>query len=71
MPAEAFTVHGLSVEFLKDKPCFHDSSRNFWTFVGDAPLVAHNAFFDLGFINAELERCATKCDRRANGWSIR
>ena len=50
-------MHGLSVEFLKDKPCFADVADDFLTFVGDAPLIAHNAAFDLGFLNAELERC--------------
>ena len=53
----AFQVHGLSTEFLKDKPLFADVCEEFLAFVGDAPLVAHNAMFDLGFINAELERC--------------
>jgi len=53
----AFQVHGLSTEFLKDKPLFADICEEFLSFVGDAPLVAHNAMFDLGFINAELERC--------------
>src|SRR6188474_358862 len=57
MPEQAFAVHGLSGEFLKDKPFFADICEEFLAFVGDAPLVAHNAMFDLGFINAELERC--------------
>src|SRR5437588_1822691 len=57
VPDQAFQVHGLSSEFLKDKPCFADICEEFLAFVGDAPLVAHNAMFDLGFINAELERC--------------
>src|SRR3954465_4777799 len=57
VPDQAFAVHGLSGEFLKDKPCFADICEEFLAFVGDAPLVAHNAMFDLGFINAELERC--------------
>jgi DNA polymerase-3 subunit epsilon len=57
MPDAAFQVHGLSIEFLKDKPFFADICDEFLAFVGDAPLVAHNAMFDLGFINAELERC--------------
>jgi DNA polymerase-3 subunit epsilon len=57
MPDQAFAVHGLSGEFLKDKPLFADICEEFLAFVGDAPLVAHNAMFDLGFINAELERC--------------
>ena len=57
MPKAAFNVHGLSIEFLKDKPLFADVCDEFLAFVGDAPLIAHNAMFDLGFINAELERC--------------
>ena len=58
MPAEAFAVHGLSVEFLKDKPRFGEIAEELAAFIEDAPLVAHNALFDLGFLNAELERCA-------------
>jgi DNA polymerase-3 subunit epsilon len=58
MPAEAFAVHGLSVEFLKDKPLFTEVADELLAFIGDAPLVAHNAGFDLGFLNAELERAA-------------
>ncbi len=57
VPAEAFAIHGLSLEFLSDKPKFSDICDDLIAFIGDAPLVAHNAFFDLGFINAELERC--------------
>ncbi len=56
MPAEAFAVHGLSGEFLKDKLFFAEAADDFLAFLGDAPLVIHNAAFDLGFINAELER---------------
>jgi DNA polymerase-3 subunit epsilon len=57
IPAEAFAVHGLSLDFLKDKPRFPDICEELIEFIGDAPLVAHNASFDLGFLNAELERC--------------
>jgi DNA polymerase III subunit epsilon len=57
MPAEAFSVHGLSADFLKDKPCFAEVAEDFLRFVGDAPLVIHNAGFDSAFLNAELERC--------------
>jgi len=56
MPAEAFAVHGLSEEFLKDKPFFAEAVDDLIAFLGDAPLVIHNAAFDLGFLNAELER---------------
>jgi DNA polymerase III subunit epsilon len=56
IPSEAFAVHGLSAEFLKDKPGFAAIADDLLAFLGDAPLVAHNAAFDLGFLNAELER---------------
>jgi len=57
MPQAAYDVHGLSTEFLKDKPLFADVCEELIAFIADAPLIAHNAYFDLGFINAELERC--------------
>ncbi len=56
MPAEAFAVHGLSSEFLASKPLFTEVVEEFLEFIGDAPLVIHNASFDIGFINAELDR---------------
>src|SRR5689334_14530170 len=56
MPAEAFAVHGLSAEFLSTKPLFHEVADDFLEFIGDAPLVIHNASFDISFINAELDR---------------
>ena len=57
MPAEAFAVHGLSSEFLKDKPRFVEIADEFLAFIGnDAPLVIHNAGFDHGFLCAELKR---------------
>lgn len=56
MPQEAFAVHGLSNDFLKDKPLFSGIAGELLTFIGDAALVAHNATFDLNFLNAELER---------------
>jgi len=56
MPAEAFAVHGLSSEFLAGKPLFHEVVEDFLAFIGDAPLVIHNASFDISFINAELDR---------------
>ena len=55
MPAEAFAVHGLSEEFLKEKPLFSDIVDEFLQFVDGAPLVIHNAGFDMKFINAELK----------------
>jgi DNA polymerase III subunit epsilon len=56
MPHEAFAVHGLSTEFLADKPLFIHVVEEFLEFIADAPLVIHNASFDIAFINAELER---------------
>ncbi|MBN9090589.1 MAG: DNA polymerase III subunit epsilon [Reyranella sp.] len=58
MPAGAQDVHGLSDEFLADKPRFAERVEEFLEFVGDAQLVIHNAQFDIGFLNAELERCS-------------
>jgi DNA polymerase-3 subunit epsilon len=57
IPAEAFAVHGLSAEFLADKPFFADIVDDLLAFLGDDPLVIHNASFDVGFLNAELDRC--------------
>ena len=56
MPAEAFAVHGLSAEFLSTKQLFAEVVDEFLEFIGDAPLVIHNASFDISFINAELDR---------------
>ena len=56
MPSEAFAVHGLSGEFLKDKPSFSAIADELVSFIGEVPLVAHNAAFDFAFLNAELER---------------
>ncbi|HYZ43838.1 MAG TPA: DNA polymerase III subunit epsilon [Xanthobacteraceae bacterium] len=56
VPAEAVAIHGLSTEFLKDKPFFAEIAEELAAFIGDAPLIAHNALFDLAFLNAELER---------------
>lgn len=54
MPQEAFEVHGLGDDFLRDKPVFAKVGQAFLDFVGDAKLVAHNATFDMKFVNAEL-----------------
>jgi len=56
MPREAQEVHGLSEEFLSDKPEFLEIVDAFLDFVGTAPLIIHNASFDMGFINSELDR---------------
>lgn len=55
MPQSAFEVHGLSTEFLRDKPVFAAVGRAFLDFVGDAKLVIHNASFDMKFLNWELK----------------
>ena len=55
MPQEAFEVHGLGDDFLRDKPVFSKIAQDFLDFVGDAKLVIHNASFDMKFLNAELK----------------
>ncbi|MGC2854686.1 DNA polymerase III subunit epsilon [Novispirillum sp. DQ9] len=57
MPPDAERIHGLSIAFLSDKPLFKDIAQDFLDFIGDAPLIIHNAGFDMKFINAELARC--------------
>ena len=57
MPHDAELVHGLSAAFLSDKPLFSESAEALLDFLEDSPLVAHNAGFDFGFLNFELERC--------------
>lgn len=57
MPAEAERVHGLSATFLAKHPVFAAGVAALLEFIGDAPLVAHNAGFDFSFLNGELERC--------------
>ena len=57
MPTEAQLVHGLSDAFLSDKPSFHERCEELLEFIGDSPLVAHNASFDFGFLNHELGSC--------------
>jgi DNA polymerase-3 subunit epsilon len=56
MPEEAFKVHGLSDDFLRDKPKYAEIANTFLEFVGDAALVIHNAAFDISFLNAEHGR---------------
>jgi DNA polymerase III subunit epsilon len=57
MPFEAEMVHGLTTIFLSDKPLFGEKVDELLDFFEDSPLVAHNAGFDFGFLNFELERC--------------
>ena len=56
MPEEAFKIHGLSEEFLAQHPVFAEIVDDFLDYIGESPLVIHNAEFDLRFINAELAR---------------
>ena len=57
MPSGAEAVHGLTDAFLADKPRFRDRAGDLLEFLGDCPLVAHNASFDFGFLNHELNNC--------------
>ncbi|MFZ2077678.1 MAG: DNA polymerase III subunit epsilon [Xanthobacteraceae bacterium] len=56
MPESALKIHGLTVDFLRNQPLFAHRVSDLIVFLGDAQLVAHNAMFDLAFLNAELER---------------
>ena len=58
MPAEAERIHGLSDSFLADKPLFAAVAEGFLEFIASAPLIIHNAAFDLGFLNMELKKLA-------------
>jgi DNA polymerase-3 subunit epsilon len=57
IPAEVVTIHGIDNERVRNERVFAEIADELAEFLGDAPLVAHNAMFDLGFLNAELERC--------------
>ena len=57
VPESSFRVHGLSYEFLKDKPLFENVINKFLEFVGNDPIIAHNVDFDVGFLNYELNTC--------------
>lgn len=57
MPQGAFEVHGLSIEFLSDKPVFKNIAQAFLDFIGNDKLIIHNASFDMKFLNAELKWC--------------
>lgn len=56
VPEKVVEITGLTTEFLRGKPLFKDVARDFLNFIGDSPLIAHNADFDRGFVNAELSR---------------
>ncbi|WP_300584320.1 DNA polymerase III subunit epsilon [Marivita sp.] len=73
MPQEAFEVHGLGDDFLRDKPVFADIAQAFVDFIGDAKLVIHNAAFDMKFLNAELswvKRAPIPLDRAVDTLAI-
>ena len=57
---QALKIHGLTTEFLKDKPKFIDIADQFIDFISDSKIIIHNAPFDLGFINSELRKCEKK-----------
>jgi DNA polymerase-3 subunit epsilon len=57
MPTEAENVHGLTDRFLSDKPAFAEICEELLTFIGEAPMIAHNAAFDFSFVNHELAQC--------------
>ena len=63
IPEEAFRVHGLSAEFLAGKPVFAKIADDFLKFAADAKIIAHNAEFDMRFLNAELAAFGTRADR--------
>ena len=75
MPNEAFEVHGLGDDFLRDKPVFAKVGQEFLDFIGNAKLVIHNAAFDMKFLNAELRwlKFAANCpgSRRSTRWPLR
>lgn len=60
VPAGAVAIHGLTAEFLKDKPVFRTVAEEFLAFIGDDPLIIHNATFDVNFLNFELELAGHK-----------
>jgi DNA polymerase III subunit epsilon len=64
IPAEVVEIHGIDNDRVKNEPVFSQFADALVEFLGDAPLVAHNALFDLGFLNAELERAGKPPVRR-------
>ncbi len=66
----AFNVHGISNEFLEDKPRFADIAQEFVDFIRDSELIIHNAPFDVGFINAELKQLGRKWGKTEDYCSV-
>ena len=62
VPAKAFKVHGFSTEFLKDKETFDKVADEFLEFIKDKKIIIHNASFDLGFLNHELNQLGIEID---------
>ena len=60
MPHEAFKVHGFSEDFLKDKETFDQIADEFLSFIKDKKIIIHNASFDLGFLDGELDQFKKK-----------
>ena len=60
MPNEAFKVHGFSEDFLKDKETFDQIADEFLNFIKDKKIIIHNASFDLGFLDGELDQSKKK-----------
>jgi DNA polymerase-3 subunit epsilon len=65
IPEEATKVHGFTAEHLRGKPLFPAIAEEFLTFLGDSPIIAHNAPFDFGFLDAELRRAGHRALDRA------
>ena len=53
---ENIKIHGITNQYLEDKPLFEDIADSFLDFIKDSPVIAHNANFDIGFLNSELEK---------------
>ncbi len=66
VPADAFKIHGISTEFLKDKPKFSEVVKDFLAFIDGGKLVIHNAAFDMKFINHHLRACNLEIIERGN-----
>ncbi|MCF3424450.1 exonuclease domain-containing protein, partial [Escherichia coli] len=57
IPLNATNIHGITDEFVNDMPFFKNIAQDFLNFIENHNIVAHNGMFDLGFLNAELDRC--------------
>jgi len=66
VPEEAFKIHGISTDFLLDKPKFSEIAKDLLDFIGSSKLVIHNASFDMKFLNHHLRACNLEIIERAN-----